>query len=102
MKNRKRRALPCLLAVAAVPLAFAGQASARVTISPLSGTITAMPKTQISFLGAPAGALHSISVAGSASGRHSGRLAAYSSAVGVSFIPGKPFTPGEHVSVHAK
>jgi hypothetical protein len=76
--------------------------AATVTISPLPGTPTALPKTQISFLGAPARSLSAISVVGSSSGRHSGQLRSYSSAIGASFLPGKPFTPGEHVTVHAK
>jgi Arylsulfotransferase (ASST) len=75
---------------------------ATVTISPLPGTPAAMPRTQISFLGASAKALRSISVVGSRSGRHGGRLRSYASAVGASFLPSKPFTPGESVSVHAR
>jgi hypothetical protein len=72
-----------------------------VTISPLAGTRTALPGTQISFLGASAKALSGISVLGSVSGRHSGRLRSYASATGASFVPSKPFTPGERVSVRA-
>jgi hypothetical protein len=101
MKNRKHIAALCLLVGGLSLTAFAGEASAGVTISPLPGTPTAMPKTQISFLGAPASALSSISVVGSSSGHHSGRLRGYSSAAGASFLPTKPFTPGERVSVHA-
>ena len=77
-------------------------AAAGVTISPLAGTPTAMPRTQISFLGAGRGTLGSISVVGSSSGRHRGRLRAYSSATGASFVPSKPFTPGERVTVRAR
>jgi outer membrane protein assembly factor BamB len=77
-------------------------AGASVTVSPLRGTPTALPGTQISFLGAPAKALSSISVVGSASGRHRGRLRSYSSAPGASFLPSKPFTAGERVTVHAR
>jgi arylsulfotransferase ASST len=104
MKNRERPAVVVLLAMAALCLTgFSGQASAaRVTISPLTGTSTAMPGTQISFLGAAASELRGISVVGSSSGRHVGVLRAYSSAVGVSFIPSKPFKPGERVAVHVK
>jgi hypothetical protein len=72
-----------------------------VTISPLAGTPTALPSTQISFLGASAKSLSGISVLGSVSGRHSGRLRSYSSATGASFVSSRPFTPGEHVSVRA-
>jgi hypothetical protein len=76
--------------------------AASVTISPLRGTPNALPQTQISFLGAPAGALHSISVVGSSSGRHRGQLRSYASATGTSFVPSKPFTAGERVTVHAR
>jgi len=61
-----------------------------------------MPQSEISFLGASAGSLSAISVVGSASGHHSGRLRSYSSALGASFRPAKPFKSGEHVTVHAR
>jgi hypothetical protein len=104
MNNRMRPAALTLLALAATgaQAAAASVASAAgVTISPLQGTPTALPQTQISFLGAPANALSAISVVGSSSGRHSGRLRSYSSATGASFLPSKPFAPGEHVTVRA-
>jgi hypothetical protein len=93
----------CLAALALLAtLGSAAQASAAsVTISPLAGTPTALPGTQISFLGVSAKALSAISVVGSASGRHSGRLRSYASAVGASFLPSKPFTQGERVDVRA-
>jgi hypothetical protein len=75
--------------------------AASVTISPLAGTPTALPVTQLSFLGASAKSLSAVSVLGSVSGRHSGRLRSYSSATGASFLPSKPFAPGERVSVRA-
>jgi len=98
MHHCKRLAALPLLAT----LALSAQTSAAtVTISPLPGTPTALPQTQISFLGAPAKALGSISVVGSSSGRHGGRLRSYASAAGASFLPSKPFTPGESVTVKA-
>jgi Arylsulfotransferase (ASST) len=100
MLQQRRRAISFLSLLLA--LCAAGSASAAVTISPLPGTPTAMPGTQISFLGASAGALSSISVVGSRSGHHSGRLRSYSSATGASFLPSRPFTPGEHVTVRAR
>jgi len=105
MTHRKRLAPVSLLAAAALAAGLGGvsQASAAtVTISPLPGTPTALPQTQISFLGAAASALSAISVVGSSSGRHGGRLRSYASATGASFLPSKPFTPGEHVTVHAQ
>jgi arylsulfotransferase ASST len=87
----------------AAPSGAPGQAgaAARVIVSPLPGTVVALPGTQISFLGAVPSELLSISVMGSVTGRHGGRLRGYVSAFGASFIPTHPFTPGEHVSVRA-
>ncbi|MGN6371772.1 MAG: arylsulfotransferase family protein [Solirubrobacteraceae bacterium] len=98
MNNRMRQAR--LLAL--LPLAFAPAADAApVTISPGPGTAAALPGTQISFLGAPPNQLRGVSVVGSATGRHRGRLRGYGSAPGASFIPSHPFKPGEHVTVSA-
>ncbi len=83
-------------------LAAAATTQAAVTITPFPGTPTAMPQTQISFLGASASALSDITVVGSRSGRHSGHLRSYSAATGASFVPHRPFTPGEHVRVTAR
>ncbi len=71
-------------------------------VSPLPDSLDAPNTTQISFLGAPAGALSNITVSGSASGGHLGRLDAYSQGDGASFLPSKPFHPTETVTVHGK
>jgi hypothetical protein len=73
-----------------------------VTISPLPGSRDATAQTQISFLGVPAGELSTISVVGSRTGTHSGRLLAYSQGDGASFVPSLPFEQGERVTVHAE
>ncbi len=73
-----------------------------MTVSPLAGSRDATPQTQISFLGVPAGALSAISVVGSRTGAHSGRLAPYSQGDGASFLPSSPFVPGERVTVRAR
>jgi Arylsulfotransferase (ASST) len=86
----------------ASPISHSSAKAPTVTISPLNGTLTALPRTQISFLGAAAKSLSSISVVGSSSGRHSGHLHSYASATGASFIPHQPFAAGEQVTVHAK
>lgn len=70
-----------------------------VAVSPLPGSYDAMPKTQISFLGVPARDLRGVSVIGSITGEHGGRLRAYSQGDGASFVPSKPFHAGERVSV---
>ena len=58
-----------------------------VTVSPLPGSRDASPQTQISFIGVPAGELSVVSVVGSVTGEHGGRLAAYSQGDGASFLP---------------
>jgi Arylsulfotransferase (ASST) len=73
-----------------------------VTVSPLPGSRVASPQTQISFLGIPAADLSAVSVVGSQTGAHSGRLAAYSQGDGASFLPARPFAEGERVTVSAK
>src|SRR5581483_2468035 len=52
-------------------------------------------------LGAARGSISAVSVAGSVSGRHEGRLASFSQGDGVSFLPSKPFTENETVKVSA-
>jgi hypothetical protein len=75
-------------------------AGARLTVSPAPDTRDASSQTQISMLGAPASELAHVTVSGSRSGAHAGRLAAYSQSDGASFVPAKPFTEGERVTVH--
>jgi Arylsulfotransferase (ASST) len=73
-----------------------------VAVSPLPGSRDASPRTQISFLGAPAGELSAVSVVGSRTGAHAGRLLAYSQGDGASFLPSRPFAEGERVTVRAR
>jgi hypothetical protein len=73
-----------------------------VTVSPLPGSRDAAPQTQISLLGVPAGDLSVLSVVGSRSGAHPGRLRAYSQGDGASFVPARAFEPGERVTVRAR
>jgi hypothetical protein len=105
---RPIRAVPIaalLVAVAATPAAAVkahaplGPAVAGVTVSPQPGTPDAMPQTQISILGVQPQQLSKVTVVGSKTGRHSGRLHPYSNNRGASFIPRTPFTPGEQVGV---
>ena len=80
----------------------AALAGGGVTVSPEPDSRDASVSTQISMLGPPAAALSHLSVSGSQSGAHGGRLLAYSQGDGASFVPRKPFTQGERVSVHAR
>ena len=73
-----------------------------VTVSPLPGTADASPSTQISFLGATGTKVSGVKAVGSLSGGHSGRMEAYSTGTGESFIPSRPFASGEKVTVSAR
>ncbi|HXC45278.1 MAG TPA: arylsulfotransferase family protein [Solirubrobacteraceae bacterium] len=73
-----------------------------VDVSPAPGTDTANPHTQISFLGVAPAQIEDVSVVGQRSGRHAGRLEAYSQGDGASFLPDTPFDAGEWVTVGAR
>jgi hypothetical protein len=91
----------------------AALAGARVTVSPAPDSRDASRATQISFLigggaggvggnaGSTGAKLSNVLVMGSRSGAHPGRLLAYAQGDGASFVPTKPFTTGELVTVHA-
>jgi hypothetical protein len=90
----------------------AALAGARVTVSPGPGVRDASATGQLSFLfaaGASGGAagdadlkLSHLLVSGSRSGTHPGSLLAYSQGDGASFVPARPFIPGELVTVRAQ
>jgi hypothetical protein len=87
---------------AIAPKADIAEAQANaVAVSPLPGTEDASPTTQISFLGEPGTTVTSVSVVGSHSGNHPGKLKRYSTGTGESFVPNTPFKAGEQVAVHA-
>ncbi|MGO9489210.1 MAG: arylsulfotransferase family protein [Solirubrobacteraceae bacterium] len=81
--------------------ASAALAGGAVTVSPAPGSMDASYRTQISFLGPPAAQISDVAVVGSRSGSHDGRLLAYSQGDGASFVPAKPFSQGETVTVRA-
>ncbi len=89
----------CVPAKLNVSAALAG---GRVTVSPAPDTRDASVANQISMLGVPAAQLAVVSVKGSHTGVHSGRLIPYSQGDGASFVPAVPFAAGERVSVHAE
>src|SRR5271170_5357292 len=57
-----------------------------LAVSPLPDSYDASTQTQISLLGVPSGELSGVSVRGSRTGRHGGRLKAYSQGDGASFV----------------
>ncbi|HTA15155.1 MAG TPA: hypothetical protein VK781_09910, partial [Solirubrobacteraceae bacterium] len=84
------------------PTADRAEASANsVAVSPQPGTEDASPQTQISFLGEAGTTVANVSVVGSHSGNHPGKLKRYSTGTGESFVPNTPFRAGEQVAVHA-
>jgi hypothetical protein len=80
----------------------AALADKHVTVSPAPDTLDASANTQISMLGVPAKELSDITVRGSRTGLHLGRIVAYSQGDGASFLPLRPFGDGEVVTVHAE
>ncbi len=78
-----------------------GSGSSAVSVSPAPGSRTANPNTQISFLGQPAFDIHNLSVRGSKTGWHGGRIEGYFQGDGASFVPNHPFDTGEWVNVAA-
>jgi hypothetical protein len=84
------------------PTADRAEAQANsVAVSPQPGTEDASPQTQISFLGEAGTTVANVSVVGSRSGNHPGKLKRYSTGTGESFVPNTPFRAGEQVAVHA-
>ncbi len=73
-----------------------------VGVSPLPGSYDASPLTQVSFVGVPAADIQHLTVAGSRSGIHGGRLEPYSQGDGASFVPDSPFRAGETVRVRGE
>ncbi len=68
-------------------------------VYPSPGADFASPGAQITFRGISAGQLGTITVTGSVSGAHAGRVEADSDGQGGSFVPSTPFAPGETVTV---
>ena len=96
---RRLFGLCCVLLVVAASVASATANARTLTISPLNGTPDASPGTQISFLGVPANEIAQVSVVGSRSGGHSGKLRSYVSSAGASFLPSAGFSQGEGESL---
>jgi hypothetical protein len=91
--------LRSVLALAALAAVVPTPAAAALTVSPAPGTLAANPETQISVLGVAPGEIRSVSVTGTASGPHPGRLRAYSGDRGASFLLDDSLTEGESVDV---
>lgn len=85
-------------ALTAASPALAAPSSGGLTLSPAAGTPDASPATQISILGVAPRLIESVSVTGSSTGGHAGRLLRYSGDRGASFVPARPFAQSEQVT----
>jgi hypothetical protein len=101
----KRRALAAVLVGLGLSVTLGrglvgyGSSNQEVSAFPIPGGRVASPQTQIVFRGISPRQIGRVVVTGSRSGRHGGRLEADSDGQGASFLPVKPFTPGEVVTV---
>jgi hypothetical protein len=96
--------LTTTLLVAAVPAAATAPPTTTaysnpVAVYPSPGDKYEQPRTQITFRGIPASEIGTVTVTGSKTGAHTGQIESDSDGDGGSFIPSKPFTPGETVTV---
>jgi Arylsulfotransferase (ASST) len=71
----------------------------RVSVFPIPGDRVASPQTQIAFRGLSIRRVGKVVVTGSRTGVHAGRFESDSDRDGGSFLPAKPFEPGEVVTV---
>jgi hypothetical protein len=93
----------CLIVIQAPAHAAAGagmQAPGGLDVQPFPGTPDASPQTQIAFPALMPWQLKNVVVRGSESGLHAGRLVALGGR-GIAFLPDRPFSNGEQVSVLA-
>jgi len=79
--------------------ATAAQAATPVTVYPTPGDRYEQPDSQIAFRGIPASEIGAITVVGSKTGPHAGRIVPDSDGDGGSFLPDAAFKPGEKVTV---
>jgi hypothetical protein len=70
-----------------------------VSVYPIAGSRVAPPEAQLAFRGVTPHDLTRLVVSGSSTGAHAGKVRAASDGRGVSFLPDKPFQPGELITV---
>ncbi len=87
---------------AGYPSADGGSHSFKLDVLPYPGTPDASSHTQIDFYKLAPWRIGSLTVTGSRSGGHAGRLASLQGASGMAFIPQRPFTSGERVTVRVE
>ncbi len=97
-----RASVSVLATIGLLVVCTSAHAQAAVSVFPTPGDRVATPNTQITFRGLTAADLGPITVTGSRSGVHTGVLEGDSDGLGGSFLPNKPFTDGETVTVHTE
>jgi hypothetical protein len=70
-------------------------------VLPFAGTPDAAPGTNIDLPAASPAQVETVTAVGSRSGLHAGQLSAQPAGHGTAFTPGRPFSPGERVTVTA-
>jgi hypothetical protein len=78
------------------------QSAARLHVIPFPGTPDADASSAVIFSSVAPSALRSVTVTGSRSGEHTGRIERLPDGSGTEFVPDRGFVPGEHVSVVAR
>src|SRR5205085_7165633 len=81
------------------PLAAPAAAASALHVIPFPGTPDASPRSQVIFSSLAVAEVRSVSVIGSASGRHSGHLISLPDGRGTAFVPDTPFTGGARANV---
>jgi hypothetical protein len=86
---------------AVVVLARVSGDDREVSVYPNDRTLAASTATTITLRGADSDELDGVTVTGSRSGDHAGRWDAHRDGHGATFVPDRPFAPGERVTVDA-
>src|SRR5690348_10302478 len=86
----------------AVTIPTRAAADRGLDVVPFPGTPDAAPSTHIMFPALLPSEVRSVTATGSHSGRHAGRLTALPGRRGTTFVPARPFSAGEHVTVKAR
>jgi hypothetical protein len=77
-------------------------AGGEVNVQPFPGTPDASPRSDVAFPGVAPARVRTVTVTGSRSGRHRGRLIALPGGHGAAFLPARPFADAERVCVRAR
>ncbi len=97
----KRALAACCLVALGVAAPVRAASGVDLHVIPFPGTPDAAPHTDVIFSALRPAELRSVTVTGSRSGRHGGRLELLPAGSGTTFVPARPFKAGETVRVIA-